>query len=690
MSELNQGNILLPESWAADWILDRALGSGAFSTVYRAVRKDRPSVEAAIKIISIPASRAEVDALLTDGMDEGQSQSYFDAITREYTAEIDLMEDLKGTQNIVSIEDYKVVRKPDGIGNYVFIRMELLKPLDSLLRQRQQLSEQEVIRLGIDICSALILCESKSILHRDIKPGNIFINDRMPGNVFYKLGDFGVARSLESMTGGLSRKGTPNYMAPEVFSGKPYDARADLYSLGITLYRLLNDNRLPFLEGDDLSPSAREQALSRRLGGEKLPPPAAGSSAAAQVILKACAYNPEDRYRNAREMKSALEALLKGKPVQPAGSYNADDKTVFIRQQESPLQKNGDEKKEKKTGLIAALVVCALLVLAGIVMLIARPGKGPDPEVPTAIPLAEEQSVEPTDPPTVKPTDVPTEEPTAAPTQEPTDTAPPEPTDTPTVRPTETPTEEPTAAPTQEPTDTPTQEPTAAPTPEPAQTPIPIPGSIAVGDIIRFGHYEQDNNLENGPEAIEWIVLDYDESNKIVMLLSKYGLDSKPYHTQYTRITWENCSLRKWLNEEFMNAAFSTEEQIAILTMYVDNSAGQTYWDADGGNNTQDRIFLLSYAQANLYLDVRYPSGKNLKSQMAPTAYAVAQGATVSEDLKTEEGENTGWWWLRNPGRNGSSAERVTDVGALHYNLVNANHGCVRPALWINLESGIF
>ena len=154
--------------------------------------------------------------------------------------------------------------------------IELLTPLDSLMSQRK-LREDEVLRIGIDICSALELCEAKNILHRDIKPANIFYNDKTPGYIFYKLGDFGIARSLQAMTHGLSTKGTPNYMAPEVFAGKPYDHRADLYSLGITLYRLLNENRHPFSSGQDFSAAAREQALARRMTGEPLPLPTGGS-----------------------------------------------------------------------------------------------------------------------------------------------------------------------------------------------------------------------------------------------------------------------------------------------------------------------------------------------------------------------------------------------------------------------------
>ena len=131
-------------------------------------------------------------------------------------------------------------------------------------------------------------------------------------------------------------------------------------------------------------------------------------------------------------------------------------------------------------------------------------------------------------------------------------------------------------------------------------------GSTAKGDIITFGHYEQDNNLDNGPEPIEWIILDYDEATHRALLLSRYGLEAKPYNTEEVGTTWEKCTLRSWLNDEFLNAAFSTEEQSAILVTDVDNSDGQCYngWGTSGGNNTQDRIFLLSYAEANKYLGV--------------------------------------------------------------------------------------
>ena len=198
MGTEKQAFIQLPETWAADWEIESRLGSGSFSTVYRAVRRDHPGLDAAIKVISIPSSDSERETLKTEGFNESQSQQYYDEIARQYVAEIEIMESLKGTQHIVGIEDYKVVRRKDVSGNRILIRMELLRSLDSVLQQRS-LDVKEIVRLGMDICSALEFCEARQIIHRDIKPANIFINDKTPGHVFYKLGDFGVARNMEKI-----------------------------------------------------------------------------------------------------------------------------------------------------------------------------------------------------------------------------------------------------------------------------------------------------------------------------------------------------------------------------------------------------------------------------------------------------------------------------------------------------------
>ena len=221
------------------------------------------------------------------------------------------------------------------------------------------------------------------------------------------------------------------------------------------------------------------------------------------------------------------------------------------------------------------------------------------------------------------------------------------------------------------------------------------------GTIVTFGKYEQDNNIENGKEDIKWVVLDVQAGKSL--LLSKYILDSKPYNNIAVEITWEECSLRKWLNDEFLQTAFSDEEQSAILITEVDNSASQGFYEysSQGGKDTQDSVFLLSYAEAHKYLDLpdvqRYDK-KSIKARATPTAYAIAQGIKVStSDPLTEDGEYATTWWLRSPGMSLRYAATVISFGQLAHGKVEgrspddiSGRDGIRPALWINLESDIF
>ncbi len=227
-----------------------------------------------------------------------------------------------------------------------------------------------------------------------------------------------------------------------------------------------------------------------------------------------------------------------------------------------------------------------------------------------------------------------------------------------------------------------------------AEKSLPDLSNISVGDVVTFGSYEQDNR-QNGTEPIQWIVLDVQDGK--ALLLSKYGLDNQRYNNKYEEVTWETCSLRAWLNNEFMKAAFSETEQPAILMTDVDNSDAQGFdWKAvgvteniTGGNNTQDYIFLLSYAEANRYLGVTVEDIDNTKSRVAPTAYSVAQGTYVPGDFRTADGEYSGWWWLRSPGYIQSYATSVDHDGSFGYCGVRSSTSCVRPAFWLNLNPDI-
>lgn len=198
--------------------------------------------------------------------------------------------------------------------------------------------------------------------------------------------------------------------------------------------------------------------------------------------------------------------------------------------------------------------------------------------------------------------------------------------------------------------------------------------NIKIGDSYTFGTYEQDNNTSNGKEAIEWTVLDKDGMS--LLLISKQALDCQPYNTSYTDVTWENCSLRKWMNGTFLNNAFSTEEQAQIqnTTVSADNNP---QFSTNPGNATTDKVFLLSISKVKKYFN------SNEATKCAPTAYAIAQGAGMNDDY------STCIWWLRSPGWHTARAAGVRSGGSF-YSMdfkVNRDDACVRPALWINLVS---
>ncbi|MBS6263574.1 MAG: protein kinase [Clostridium sp.] len=379
---------VLEQIWPEWQIEGEPIGRGSYGKVYKAVRRDH-NVEscAAIKVISIPLDSSEVDSLRSEGLDMDATRTYLQGIVNDFVSEIQLMESLKGVQNIVSVEDYKVVEKTDKLGWDIYIRMELLIPFNTYLSGRK-MTEAEVIKLGCDICTALEICSKRNIIHRDIKPENIFINDF--GD--FKLGDFGIARKMENMTAGFSQKGTVNYMAPEVANSGEYDARVDIYSLGIVLYRLLNGNRLPFLENEQqlMNPNDRRNAVERRMRGEKLPRPCDASKVMAEVLLCACAYDPNKRFSSAAAMKKALMSVA-GSPYGKTEPEKLDrtasvqrnpadyDKTTSVRKAApSPKQKPaqpevntfGDapqKKKKKWPAAVALIFITAIAVGAGAV-----------------------------------------------------------------------------------------------------------------------------------------------------------------------------------------------------------------------------------------------------------------------------------------------------------------------------------
>ena len=294
------------------WKTVRLIGRGSFGTVYEIQREliDGTVESAAMKVITIPQNPDDIEEMYGDGLDEESITETFHEHLKNIVAEYTLMQKLDGNANVVNCKDISYIQHSDGIGWDIFIRMELLTPLMRSLPE--YIDEKTVVKVGRDICNALVLCKKYDIVHRDIKPQNIFVS----ASGDYKLGDFGIAKTVEKTMGG-TKIGTYKYMAPEVYNNQPYGSAADIYSLGLVLYWLLNERRMPFmpLPPAKILAGQDEAARQRRLSGEPLLTPAHGSTELKRIVLKACAYDPKERYHTADEMLADLNALKGGRAI---------------------------------------------------------------------------------------------------------------------------------------------------------------------------------------------------------------------------------------------------------------------------------------------------------------------------------------------------------------------------------------
>jgi hypothetical protein len=288
-----------------DLKIEECIGQGSGGRVYRASMVLEGGEEVyALKHVMVPANDLETGSMYREGMSADQVEDYYERRVGECLQEIRIMHALEEKDHVAAIADDFVCREPDRIKWHILILMEYLTPLPDFLDGREA-DEGFVRELGMDICLALSECEKKGILHRDIKPENIFVTKE--GR--FKLGDFGISRLVPRDPAVLSLRGTPAYLAPEVYLGEPSSPRADQYSLGIVLYTLLNRGRLPLMDQDKvlLTTDETEAAILRRLGGEVLPPPVRAPGRLGEVILKACRPDPGERFESAEAFRKALE-----------------------------------------------------------------------------------------------------------------------------------------------------------------------------------------------------------------------------------------------------------------------------------------------------------------------------------------------------------------------------------------------
>ena len=199
---------------------------------------------------------------------------------------------------------------------------------------------------------------------------------------------------------------------------------------------------------------------------------------------------------------------------------------------------------------------------------------------------------------------------------------------------------------------------------------------VSAGSTIKFGYYEQNNDSSDDEEEIEWIVLEVSDNKAFVT--SKYLLDTVPFNEKRTDTTWESCSLREWLNADFLNTAFSRFLQTRIVPTELNNK---------NQNSTTDKVFLLSDSDINKF----FSTEKQRKCQA--TDYAISNGAYSS--LYNFSGyekylDNCYNWWLRDQGADPNKAMTigvVGDYGGMGGDYVDVSGNCVRPAMWINLAN---
>ena len=322
------------------WHVVKRLGGGAFGDVFE-IYRDNHGVRtcSALKVLRVNNMEAAyaIPSKNAGPNNDGGSRNNSDDgdIPEVFMNEIRIMEALRGAPNIVLIEDFYFQEGADTSSLYV--RMELLTSFVDVMSAHQrdgtQFTIPEVLKIGKDICTALSFCEQKGIIHRDIKPANLFVDNY--GN--YKVGDFGVSKRMETVhpTHMLTGIGTISYMAPEIFAGRSYNNTVDIYALGLVLYQLLNNCRMPFLPAD--GPYVEQEldaANYRRLHGEELPPlvglRVCGDTISARldsVIRRACDPDSHRRYRTAKEFYDALSG-------QEAAPDNTEDISKTVRTSE--------------------------------------------------------------------------------------------------------------------------------------------------------------------------------------------------------------------------------------------------------------------------------------------------------------------------------------------------------------------
>ena len=281
-------------------------GSGGSTIVYAIERKNLNFVEKdVLKVIPLLAENVGFSQM--NEISRANYETQKTELRGKAEEEVSLMNKLKTSNYIVTYQDFKFldILDENATSFVLAIRMHTYESLSAII-QTKEISQADIVKIGIDICCALEACAQYGIIHRDIKPENIFFDGDQ-----YRLGDFGISRIIERGNLAHTNQGTPQFAAPEQFtnmmSAEGYDSRVDIYSLGLSLYYLANGQKLPFkdkFKGSDMY-------LKMRVTGAEIPPVDGIEPELNRIMLKACEHSAEKRYQIPSEMKSDLQALYK-------------------------------------------------------------------------------------------------------------------------------------------------------------------------------------------------------------------------------------------------------------------------------------------------------------------------------------------------------------------------------------------
>lgn len=281
------------------------IGSGGFGDVYKVERSNIVGkTTRALKVITLPRDDEYLEILNSMGGDKNKTNAYFEKELNRVVNEIRVFSLIseKDNHNIVSYYENDV----EQIGEYrynIYILMELLTPLNKWLQQNN-ITVEDGLNIGIGIANGLAICHKNNIVHRDIKLSNIFVSK----DGAFKLDDFGVSKNITNATMAHTIKGTPNYIAPEIYIGKSkYDNTVDIYSLGILMYYLFNKKRFPYYPEypKEYTREDEDKAFYKRMQYDKLPNPLEAPDSIAKIIKKAVSKSDE-RYQSAVDIEKDL------------------------------------------------------------------------------------------------------------------------------------------------------------------------------------------------------------------------------------------------------------------------------------------------------------------------------------------------------------------------------------------------